>query len=274
MSDSNRDYYTRFLSLSKPRGEHVFELLVVAKDEIGVTSKVTGEIARHKIDILSIDGANDPELNGFVFTIFCDFANADCTAEQVADEIRKFAFVTRIDYLSAKGRLFDRYRFPIKIMNKHRAILMRADPLLRVEKHIREVLGVGGDTIMFEEGKIYAHETWGRQFRVALSNAGPEETIRNVIDGLRATGWALFDFQKERGHFQVTIRNSPKLENDNGFHSMFLYGLATGVVESLTGLKLIVRDASYHQKSDTVKLTLERFQSSTRSHKWLDWLIH
>jgi predicted amino acid-binding ACT domain protein len=265
MSGSSRDYYTRFLSLSKPLGEDVFELLVVAKDEIGVTSKVTGEIARHKIDILSIDGANDPQLDRFVFTIFCDIAKADCTAEQVVEEIRKLAFVTGIDYLSAKGRLFDRYRFPIKMMNKHRAVLMRADPLLRVEKHLREMLDAAGDTIIFEQGKIYAHEAWGRQFKMALPDASPEETVRNLIDGLRATGWALFDFRKEQDVFQVTIRNSPKLEDDDRFQSMFVCGLATGVVESLTGLGLIVRNASYDQKSDTIRFTLEQFRSATRS---------
>jgi len=259
MSRPSPEYYVRFLSLSKPVGEDVFELLVVARDEIGVTSKITGEIARHKIDILSIDGANDPELNRTVFTIFCDLARADCSAEQIVDQLGKFAFVKTIDYFNAKGRLFDKYRFPIKTMNKHRAILMHADPLLRVERHLRRVLGIAGDTIMFEEGKTYAHQVW-RQFKMALPKASPEETVQNIIDEFRASGWALFDFRKEHECFLVTIRNSPQLEDDGKLQSMFVYGLATGVIESLTGLDLVVQDASYDQNTGTLRLTLKQFR--------------
>ena len=137
MSDASPEHYTRFLSLSKPLGKDVFEFLVVIRDQLGAASKITGEIARHNIDILSIDGANDPAIERFVLTLFCDLAKADCTAEQVVDEIRKFAFVTKIDYANAKGRLFDRFHFPIRIMNRYRAILMRADPLLRSRKTLR-----------------------------------------------------------------------------------------------------------------------------------------
>lgn len=259
MSDASSEHYTRFFSLSKPLGEDVFEFLIVTRDQIGATSKITGEIARHNIDILSITGANDVAIERFVLTLFCDLAKADCTAEQVVDEIRKFPFVTKVDYVDAKGRLFDRFHFPIRIMNRYRAILMRADPLLRVEKRLEQVLGSAGATVMFEEGKVYVRETWVH-YRKSLPNASLEEILQNAVDGLRATGWGLFEFHREQDVFQVSIRNPPKLEDHGIFQSMFVYGLSTGVIESLYGLELVVQSANYDERSDTLRFTLQKFK--------------
>jgi predicted amino acid-binding ACT domain protein len=255
--EASLEHYTKFLSLSKPLGEDVFEFLLVTKDEVGVTSKITGEIARHNVDILSIDGANDSEIGRFVLTIFCDLAKADCTAQGLADDMRKFAFVTKIEYVDAKGRLFDTFHFPLRIMNKYRAVLMRADPLQRVEKDLEQVLGSAGASIMFEEGKSYARGTWA-QFREALPDASSQDIVQNTVDGLRATGWGIFEFHMEQDAFQVSIRNPPLSKDRKTSESMFVRGLATGVTESVYGLKLEVQSAVYDENSGTLRLTLEK----------------
>lgn len=260
MSVTDSEHYTQFLSLSRPVGEDVFEFLIVTRDQIGVTSKITGEIARHNIDILTIDGAYDPGIERFVFTLFCDFAKADCTPDLLMEELRKFDFVTKIDYASAKGRLFDRFYFPMRIMAKHRAILMRVSPFLKVERRLREALGSAGDAVLFEEGKTYAHETFVH-LRNALPHASLEEMLQNVVDGLRATGWGLFEFRRERDVFHVSIRNPPMIEEQETetHHSMFVSGVATGATESLYGLELVVRNANYDKGMDTLKFTLEKY---------------
>ena len=260
------EYHAKFLSLSKPQGEDVFEFLIVTKDQIGVTSKITGEFALHNVDILTIDGANDPTTGQFVLSLFCDLSKANCTAKSITDAIREFPFVTKADYVTAKGRLFDSFHFPLRIMNKHRALIIRADPLLEVEKHLVEVLGSAGDTVMFVEGKTYASKTW-MHLKNALPNASHEELLQNVMDGLRATGWGLFEFRSEQNLFHVSIRNPPKLENLKTSQSLFVRGIAVGTVESLHGVKVTVRDASYDDKSDTVQLTLENSTHPLQVHQ-------
>lgn len=259
MTDRGSEHYTKFFSLSKPLGEAVFELLIVTRDQVGATSKITGEIARHNIDILSINGANDADIERFVLTIFCDFAKADCKVEQIVGELRKFPFVTKAEYVNAKSRLFDRFHFPIRIMDKHRAILMRVDPLLRVQKHLQEHLGSAGESIMFEEGQSYARETW-LQYKKAVPNANHEEILENVKDGLRATGWGLFEFQETQNAFQVTIRNPPRLEDNERFQSRFLYGITASVIEALYEFKVKVDSANYDKQSDILTLTLEKLK--------------
>ena len=222
-----------------------------------MTSKITGEFALHNVDILTIDGANDPTTGQFVLSLFCDLSKANCTTKSIADMIRRFPFVTKVDYVTAKGKLFDSFHFPLRIMNKHRAIIMRTDPLLEVEKHLVTVLGSAGDTVMFVEGKTYASKTW-MHLKNALPNASHEELLQNVMDGLRATGWGLFEFRSEQNLFHVSIRNPPKLENLKTSQSLFVRGIAVGTVESLYGVKVAVRDASYDNQSDTVRLTLEK----------------
>lgn len=248
------EYYTQYFSLSKPLGVNVFEFLIVAKDEIGATSKLTGELARHNVDILSIAGANDFEIGLFVLTLFCDFAKADCTAAALAGKVWDLPFVTKVDFRDAKGRLFDGYRYPLRIMNKHRGILMRAGPLLATEKNLVKMLGSAGASIMFEEGRTYAHAVMGH-LKGALPDAIPEEIFMNVVDGLRVTGWGLFQFHEEPDTYRITVSDPPKLRD--GFQSMFVRGIAVGTTETICGSNLAVRSADYDEKTDTLTLILE-----------------
>jgi hypothetical protein len=51
-----------------------------------------------------------------------------------------------------------------------------------------------------------------------------------------------------------------QLEDHEIFQSMFVYGLGTGVIESLYELELKMRTVSYDQRSDTLRFTLEKFK--------------
>lgn len=178
-----RKYHTHYLSFSKPTGKNVFEYVFETKDEIGVTGKITGEIAKHNIDILRIHGSNDEETHRYILSVFCDFSKADTTAELFAQDVRKFPFVIEVDYAGASGTLFDSFRFPLKIIDNSRVIVMRVDPLLRVEKNLEEKMGSAGEVIMFDEGRIYARETM-MEYRKILGDLPEEILMRSAIDGL------------------------------------------------------------------------------------------
>jgi hypothetical protein len=51
-----------------------------------------------------------------------------------------------------------------------------------------------------------------------------------------------------------------QLEDHEISQSMFVYGLASGVIESPYELELKMRTVSYDQRSDTLRSTLEKFK--------------
>ncbi len=198
-------YFTRYLSITKPKGEHIFEFLVYGIDKPGTFIKVAEVYSRHGIDIRSISASPDQaDERFFVSNAFCDMSKADCTTDTIVSELRSLSFVQKVLCADMKGRLFDRFLFPNAIMNKDRIILMRVDALLRIEKSLTDEIGSGAAGIMFDEGKIYGGEVL-KQYRLALPNATTEVLVENILDGLRATGWGLFQFRKVEDGFEVTV---------------------------------------------------------------------
>jgi hypothetical protein len=171
----------------------------------------------------------------------------------LANEIRDLPFVDKVGCLNAKGRLFDRFHFPIKVMNKYRAILMRGGPLLKMEKHLEEMLGSAGASLLYEEGRSYARAVMVH-LKDALPNASHEELLQNVTDGLRATGWGLFQFHEQDDVYQISVKHPPRSEEN--LESMFFRGVAVGATEAAYTLNLAVRNADYDEKTDTLRLTL------------------
>ena len=156
-----------------------------------------------------------------------------------------------------KGRLFDKFLFPTVIMNKDRVILMRVEALLRMEKSLLDKMGSVGAVMMFNEGKVYGDEAL-KQYRIALPNATTEILAENIIDGLRATGWGLFQFRKMEDGFEVTVIDPPILENSDYRENRFYYGAAASVLEGLYGRELAMEKSSLDLKNKKLTFKLRR----------------
>ncbi len=191
-------------------------------------------------------------------TAFCDMSKADCTTDIIVSELRSLSFVRKVLFADMKGRLFDRFLFPTMIMNKNRVILMRVEALLKIEKFLMDEIGSGGAGMMFNEGKIYGGEVV-KQYRLALPNSTTEVLVENILDGLRATGWGLFQFRKVEDGFEVTVNDAPILDADSNYReNRFYYGAGAKILEDLYGKQLVLEKSSFDLKNKKLTFKLRQ----------------
>ena len=252
-------YHTKNFSLSTPAGSNVFEFFIASDHQIGTTAKICEIFARCRAKILQMYGSFEAESNSFVYSFFCDFARANTTVEAVIRLIRNLQTTRKIDAFNCQNKLYDQAFFPLVVMQKHRVIMMRAEPLLRIEKRLGQRFATGASVIMFEEGKAYASETIEYYRQVMGSEVSSENFIGNIIDGLRATGWGLFSFASQvDSTFELEISHPPINRKDSLFESRFVIGVAAGVLESIFSTQLRVNSSHYDAKTDTLRILFEK----------------
>lgn len=249
-------YFPRNLSMSSRHGDRVYEFLVVWKYELGSMARVTETFAEHHAKVLLTHSQLDEESDEVVATFYCDLVRADAPVEAVKRDIAGLPFVRGVEYVSTESSLFDKFLFPVTIWGRNRVLVMRLSPLLNIEKRLDQELGSAGGAIMFREGEAYATETLG-QYRAALGPVRPEVLLENVKDGLRATGWGLFEFRQTREGYDVGIKETVVPEGATE-PSRFLCGIVAGIVESVHGVKVKVVDSRVDPKTGTASVRLSK----------------
>jgi len=238
-----REYFEKSVAITTPAGDHIFEFLIEAKDQVGIFEKIVQVFTKHDVYIRTVSAAPEERKQKFTTNIFVDFSKANSTADDLLEELRRSPFVKKAYFEDMKERLFDRFLFPVKIMNEDRILLMRVGPLLSVEKHLVDQMGSAGAAIMYELGKSYSGEAL-KQYRSALPNASTEALLENIKDGLRVTGWGIFDFNRLPDGFEVTVIDPPN-PNDNKYtENRFFYGATAKILEELYGDELLIASSN------------------------------
>jgi hypothetical protein len=253
---SKPKYFPRNLSVSFRPGDRVYEFLVVWQHEAGSMERILGVFSKHGVRVLMTHSQLDEETEAAVGTYYCDLARADQPVESLRNEIKALGFVRSVEYISTESTLFDRFLFPVMIWGRNRVLIMRLSPLLNIEKRLSEELGSAGSAIMFREGEGYAAETLG-QYRAVLGSVSAESLLENVKDGLRATGWGLFEFKQTKEGYEVSVRETMLLEGTTE-PSRFLCGIVAGIVESIYAIKVKVVESTVDPKSGRVHLRLAK----------------
>jgi hypothetical protein len=238
------EYFPRTLILTKPAGESIFEFIIESQPGVGAFCSLLKVFADHKIDVKSIAAGPEEKDNEdrFLTSAFCDFSHADCTVDAFKAEVAKLPFVKRIASADMKGKLFDQFIFPMRIMSDTRVIIFRVEPLLNIERNLVKRLGSAGAALMFEEGKSYSEKVVN-QYKTALPSASTEDLLLNIKDGLRATGWGLFDFRRISSGFEVTVIDPPFDDKGDYNENRFYYGVVCRVLEMLHGVNLVVSES-------------------------------
>ena len=156
--------------------------------------------------------------------------------------------------------MFDKFLFPVVIQGKNRVLIMRLSPLLNIEKRLTDELGSAGGAIMFREGEGYAAETL-RQYRAALGNVRAELLLETVKDGLRATGWGLFEFRAMRDGYEATVDEAPLLEGSTE-PSRFLCGIVAGIVESVFSVRVKIVQSTVDSRTQRVSVRMSKMPES------------
>ncbi|MDA4116553.1 MAG: hypothetical protein OK442_08370 [Thaumarchaeota archaeon] len=247
-------YFSRNLGLASPPGDNVHEFLVVWNHELGSLAKVLQVFSTHKAKV--IVAHSQLEEGMVVGTFYCDTTKADETVEGMQKEIKELTFVRSVDAASAESSLFDKFLFPVTVWGRERVIIMRLSPLLNIERRLVEELGSAGSAIMFREGEGYAAETIV-QYRTALGEVATGVLLGNVVDGLRATGWGLFEFKETKDGYEVTVRDAPTLATTTE-PSRFLCGIVAGILETVFSVKMKVVESTIEPKSGRMFVRLSK----------------
>jgi hypothetical protein len=248
-------YYRRNFSLSRPSGKNVYEFLIVARSGCDASIEIMGAFSNFHVWLSQAYVNDDPSADRLIMGTFCDFSKAIVSAEGFSKEIKKLKSVIEVEFIDTENRLFDKYFFPLVIMDRFRAIVMRVDPLLKVEERLMKNMGSGGAAIMFDEGKTYALETV-ENYKALLSNAEPDLLIQNIVDGLRSTGWGLFSFRKNEEGFYVRVEHPPKLESGEMAENRFIMGVIAGILESVYEGEWSVISSHYNKEEDALSCNL------------------
>lgn len=260
MFSAKPKYFPRNIGVALPQGENVHEFVVVWGHEFGSLGKIVDVFSRHRVKVLLTHSQIDEQTNTAVGTYFCDLTRADRSADDIGKEIKALGFVREVESVSAAKSLFDKFLFPVTVWGRDRVIVMRLDPLLNVEGRLTEELGSAGSAIMFSEGEGYASETIDQYVRV-LPGASPEALLDTVKDGLRATGWGLFDFKKSKDGYTVTIEDAP-MQAGATEPSRFLCGIVAGILERVYSAKLKVAESMVDHKNRRAVVRLTRAEGA------------
>jgi hypothetical protein len=247
-------YYPRVLAVVPPRGGRVYEFAVEWNHELGSLAKIVDTFAKRKSKVLTNTSQLDLKTNTAVGTFYCDSAKALGSAEDLEADIRKLNFVQNVQWASAEHSLFDQFLFPVTVWGRERVILMRLSPLLSIEKRLSQQLGSAGGAIIFSEGEEYAAETVG-QYKKITVGASAGELMQNIKDGLRATGWGLFDFKRTKDGYLVTVKDAP-VQDGMTEPSRFLCGIIAGILEKVFGIELKITESRFDQKDGSVVVSL------------------
>jgi hypothetical protein len=251
---AKQKYFPRNLSVSYKPGYRVYEFLVVWQHDSGSLERILRIFSKHNIKVLVTHSQVDEDTDKVVGTYYCDLTKADKPVEALQREIKGLSFVQSADYVSTEQILFDKFLFPVTIWGRNRVLIMRLDPLLNIEKRLAQELGTAGSAIMFREGEGYAAETLN-QYRAVLGAVTADVLMENVKDGLRATGWGIFEFKTTKEGYDVTVTDAPLLDSTTQ-PSRFLCGIIAGIVESVYAIKVKVVESAVGPKGGvTVRLS-------------------
>lgn len=250
-----QNYYQRNFFASKPAKPAIYEFVIVARNEAVSMSEILSVFSKFNVDPIKIYVDTYPEEDARLLNTFCDFSNAKTIAELFSNELRKLHSVIGVEFDGAKNRMFDRFFFPL-VIGSRRGILIRMDPLLNIEKRLEKRMGSGGLAIMFDEGVSYALETM-EEYKAALPGADNSTLLQNVVDGLRVTGYGLFEFKKMENSYTVSIKHPPRFTNGAVSENKFTTGIVAGIMQSLFGGKWSVLRSHYDDQEDTMILVLK-----------------
>jgi len=245
------------LAVASAPGDGIYEFLVVWNHEHPSLPKILDVFARHKAKVI-LAHSQVGEGDIVVGTFFCGLAQADRDAEHIRKEIEGLSFVQTVEVASAEHSLFDKFLFPVTVWGRHRVLVMRLDPLLNIENRLNQELGSAGSAIIFREGEDYAVETLN-QYRQVLGSVSQESLLDNVKDGLRATGWGIFDFKTTKDGYEVAVQEAPLIKGMPE-PSRFLCGIIAGIVESVYAVKVKVDQSRVDSKSGSVFVRLSKIQ--------------
>jgi predicted amino acid-binding ACT domain protein len=263
-------YFPRKLNIVVPLGESVHELIVVGRDEIGALAKVTEVLARHNANMISV-GTYDAGVSGeFLFSIFANLANADCTPEKLVSEIKGLAFVARVSISDTEDVVYDQHLFPLVLFGESRAVIVTAQSIVSMEQDLQKQIGKQGLQVLFEVGRS-SGSNLSALHKAMLPEADRDALLRTAKDDMRARGWGIVDVEvaeKASSKTEVTVQEPIFAGIEGARESWWLMGLVSGFLEAIYGLRTVVSGKPRYDAAKKVfSFDLVEYHPDARSAK-------
>jgi len=262
-------YFPRRITVVVPLGESVHHLIVSGKDEVGALAKVTRLIASHSVNLIN-GGTYDAETRDkFLFNFFVDLARADCSAEELAAELRTLDCVSGVSVAQTEDVVYDQRLFPVVLFEDSRAVIIPGESITYMERDLTKQLGMQGLQVTFEIGRSSGLSV-AALHRNMLPDEDSETLLRTAIDDMRARGWGIVGVEKKsKGAItKVTVREPIFAGIPGVTVSWWLMGLVSGFLESIYGNRTVVTGKStYSAQNRAFAFELVDYNPDSRSNR-------
>lgn len=218
-----------------PRGEKMYEIVVVGDDEVGSFEKVIKVMSDRYVNLRDVSAYDSPGTGSFVMHVFADFSKAEGDPEDLKKAMAKLPFVKTVAMGGLSGFPYSRYLFPVFITGTPRVVILPAAILMDCEAKSLETFGELGKASMYEIGRT-AGIRLSDDLRAFLPWSNPRDLLEGAADQLRALGWGIFKFdmsEMKSGHVVVSIYKPAFLGIPGKVDSWILKGIGSGITESV-----------------------------------------
>lgn len=136
---------------SRP-GKKVFHLIFHSGVDLASLAKASEGFIRLNVSVLSGTLVADGR-GGAHWCVFVETDQPEVGKDELARALKATGRVTDITVLGGDDIIIDEAHFPLKLATGQRAYLLSDEVIRGMLARVREVLGTGGDVVIFEEGE-------------------------------------------------------------------------------------------------------------------------
>lgn len=259
-------YYPYQIGVVMPRGEMVYEVVIVADEKQGMFVKLLEVMSRHYVNLYGTFTRTDLVSDTFIAHVIGDFKKADASAHDIQEELSKLPLVRSVKMEKKDSMPFGRFLFPVMIASEIRASVLPVDALVEWESRL---LDEGAKKNVIELSRPLGLSLY-TSFRRYLPWADKTIFVSAAEDALRALGWGIFklDFAGKRNEkVRVTVRQPIFSEQEGVKQSYTVVGMTAGLLEGITGMRLELQgEPTYSAVTKEMKFELVcKFPASGRS---------
>jgi Domain of unknown function (DUF5679) len=189
--------FPRSIGLSLPGSYYDYEFLVCGKNTSFTQNQVLRTFIEHGVMLVSLNSAINQIENKFILNVICNLENADLGPAELISILQETRLVITAEYSEVKGRLFGRNLAGLTFNNRHRAVALRSDAMIKLGRSLTKDSGSIGASTLYRQGREYAH--------------GIVEEVRQILDERdRQLGYSvsyLFDSQQEINALEPNMEN-------------------------------------------------------------------
>lgn len=215
----------------KREDREYFEAMFTVENMPGVLHNISEVIGAHNVNILSGFHTLIEELGG-VWVVFLEVPPST-PYEELFKEIGTINGVTDVRYVKLrKADYFDRFFFPPTIAG-NRFVIITQEAFNSIKSQLVDILGTGGETILFNEGAIVGRTIY-EIIPEALTSA--ERRLEFIENLLRATGWGLVEFNQisiERRSGEVHVKSNVEADGKYRGRCHFMRGVLTSILRGI-----------------------------------------